>query len=96
MRYTKKIIMAVLVGLPLLGVAASSQTDQAVDNTKKSANEWGDVAKQKLQQGEAAAKKQWPKVEQKTNDLMDRAKQTWEGTKKSWKESGEPKPAKDS
>ncbi len=96
MHYMKKIIVAALICLPLVGVAAESQTDQAINTTKQNAKQWGDVAKQKLQQGEAAAKKQWPKVEQKTQDLMDRAKKTWDGTKKSWKESGKTsKPSSD-
>ncbi len=87
MRFIKSTVVAVLISLPLITVAASD-TEQAVDTTKQSAKEWGDVAKQKLNEGEAAAKKQWPKVEKKSQELMDRAKKTWEGTKKSWKESG--------
>ncbi|MDF1796729.1 MAG: hypothetical protein P1U63_09355 [Coxiellaceae bacterium] len=95
MLQTKTMILAALICLPLMGIAAESQTDQAINNTKENAKQWGDVAKEKLQQGETAAKKQWPKVEQKTQDLLDRAKKTWDGTKKSWKESGKSSPSKD-
>ncbi len=75
MRFLAKILTAGYLLLPLVGLADSSNLNQAIDSTKSSAKDWGQVAKEKLEQGEAAAKKSWPKIKAETEVELNKAKQ---------------------
>lgn len=75
MRLLGKILTAGYLFLPLVAVADSNELEQALDSTKNAAKDRGQVAKQKLQEGEAAAKENWPKIQAKTQQELEQAKQ---------------------
>lgn len=80
----KRALMAITfiaVLSPMVTYAVSEQTQSAIDTTKQAAKEWGEVAKQKLEQGEAAAKRNWPKIKEKSKQSFDAAKQKWQDAK---------------